>query len=251
MKYLSLLISLFFVINVTSAEDQIIHDPWEGYNRAIFSFNERLDKHLLQHVSDGYGFITPSLFREGVTNFFENLSYPKFLVSDLVQLKFLQSLEHTGRFLINSTIGVAGIFDVAQYVGLPEHYEDFGLALAHHNVGPGPYWVIPFLGPSNLRDVMGRTVDTFLNPLYYLSSFNEIDDDDALLIGFGATALELINQRYSLDEAIKSGKDSSLDYYLFVQSSYYQYREGLLSDGASPDLEDDWDNDWDDDGFEE
>ncbi len=111
----------------------------------------------------------PEFVNDGITNFYENVSYPKFLVSDLIQFKFSQALHHTGRFLVNTTLGLGGLFDVAGEMGLEEHQEDFGTALAHHGVGPGAYLVIPFLGPSNLRDGFGKLVDSFLDPVSWIA----------------------------------------------------------------------------------
>ncbi len=247
-----LLVILALVLGISTwvqAED--IYDPWEKTNRTVFNINDKLDVHLLEPVASTYGKITPSRLQKGVTSFFENLRYPRYLVSDLLQLKFGQVLTHTGRFLINSTIGLAGTIDVAEDWGLPEHYEDFATALAYYEVPAGPYMVIPFVGPSNVRDFTGSIVDRLLNPIYWLGQFDEIDSTDALRISIGTTILEVIDMRYNLTEAINGAKESSLDYYSFMQSSYYQYREGLVYDGEKPrtgaesenwDDEPDWDN---------
>ncbi len=233
LKKLIFLITLLLSLSSTVLAEEI-YDPWENTNRAVFNLNDKLDIYLLEPVARTYGKITPSPLQKGVTSFFENLRYPRYLVSDLIQFKFGQALSHTGRFLINSTIGLAGIIDVAEDMGLEEHYEDFATALAYYEVPAGPYMVVPFIGSSNIRDFSGSVVDRLLNPIYWLGEFDEIDDTDAMRISIGTTILEVINMRYNYTEAINSAKESSLDYYSFMQSSYYQYREGLVYDGQKP-----------------
>jgi phospholipid-binding lipoprotein MlaA len=210
--------------------DQEIWDPIEPVNRAIFSFNDTLDSYLLEPVAKGYDYVLPEFARTGVRNFFENLSYPSYLVSDLVQLKFTQAARHTGRFLLNSTVGLVGTIDVAREVGLGPHKEDFGIALAYRGVPPGPYLVLPFFGPSNLRDGAGRLVDFFLDPVEAVS-FTELSSSTKAAISVGGSTLRVLSQRADLLEGVKAAKESSLDYYTFVQSSYYQYRRGIMNDG--------------------
>lgn len=208
-------------------------DPIEPVNRGTFWFNDQFDYYLLEPVSSGYNYVMPEVAQEGVNNFFMNLRYPSYLVSDIVQFKFDQVVDHTGRFLINSTIGLLGLIDVAKHVGLPDHEEDFGIALAYQGVPPGPYIVLPFIGPSNLRDTVGFVVDTAINPLQ-LFTYTDAHSDAKLAVSTGGTALKAVQTRVNYDEAIKTGKEASLDYYLFLQSAYYQYREGLVTDGKPP-----------------
>lgn len=221
---------------ISNYEDEV-YDPLEGMNRGFFWFNDKFDIYLLEPVARGYDWLLPDRVQDSVGNFFNNLRYPSYFVSDIVQLKFAQAAEHTGRFLLNSTLGVLGLFDVASDMGLAEDEEDFGLALAYHGVPPGPYLVIPFVGPSNLRDGIGRIVDTALNPLFYLGTVAKLKERDAWAVELGAKALDVIDQRADLFEAVEAAKESSLDYYLFIQSAYYQHRRGLLYDGAPPEEE--------------
>ena len=232
--FLGLMVSVF-ISSVAMAEDAI-NDPLETINRKIFAFNEGFDQYLMEPVAKGYDFITPDPVQEGVTNFFSNLKFPVFLVSDIVQLKLDQALIHTTRFLVNSTFGFAGIFDVAQHVSLPYHYDDFGTALGYHGIPGGPYLVIPFLGPSNVRDLVGRVVDSFLDPIFYLG---EIDMSDDLVTGlkYGAKTLEIVQIRANNIRTIESAREASTDFYTFIQSSYFQYRQGLIYDGNVPDDE--------------
>ena len=231
----------FLLVSVPRAWAEDIYDPIEPVNRAIFSFNDTVDVYLFEPVAKGYEWILPGVVRKGVTNFFSNLRSPIYVVSDIVQLKFGQVGTHTGRFLINSTVGVAGVFDVAKLVGLEEHYEDFGVALGHYGIPPGPYIVIPFLGPSNVRDGFGRIVDAFLTPTYYIES---------LPVALGIRGLEGVNDRADLIEAVELAKENSLDYYSFSQAAYYQVRKGYIYDGTPPE-EDEFYDEFDDEFDEE
>lgn len=205
-----------------------IWDPAEPVNRVVFSVNDTVDVYLLEPVAKGYDSITPDPVQRGIGNFFQNLAYPSHLVSDLVQFKFDQAATHTGRFLVNSTVGVLGFFDVAHGWGMPHREEDFGLALASHGVPPGPYVVLPFYGPSNVRDTVGRVVDFFLDPLAAVSYVGGMSHHTRLAVGAGGGAFRAIDQRAGALDAVESAKGASLDYYSFAQSAYYQYRKGLL-----------------------
>jgi phospholipid-binding lipoprotein MlaA len=161
------------------------------------------------------------------------LGYPKYVLSDLVQLKFGQALTHTGRFLINSTLGLVGLMDVAKDMGLERQQEDFGIALAYQGVPSGPYIVLPFLGPSNLRDTVGLVFDTIVHPFMFLN-YSSVRAGISDKITIGGQTIDILQTRVNLDEAIKAGKESSVDYYLFVQGAYTQYRRGVLYDGNPP-----------------
>lgn len=230
------LIIFFLIFASSSVKAQDISDPLEGFNRGIFWFNDKLDVYVMEPVARGYDYITPQPVQKGIGNFFENLRYPKYLVSDLVQFKFAQAAEHTGRFIVNSTIGLVGLVDVAKQIGLEQHEEDFGLALAYYGVPPGPYLVLPLLGPSNVRDGIGRVVDSFLDPIGWVS-YTSLDSDSKLAIILGTKSLDFIDQRAGLIEAIETAKESSVDYYLFLQGAYYQHRRGVLYDGNPPEEE--------------
>ncbi len=200
-------------------------DPWEPFNRTMFRFNDTVDAWVLEPVAKGYDYVLPGLVKTGVGNFFDNLWQPLRMISALFQLKLIQSGEQTGRFLVNSTAGIAGLIDVAKRVGLPRQDEDLGTLLAHYGVGAGPYVVLPFWGPSDLRDSFTRVGDRFLNPMYYV---------DNLWISAGATALEVVDLRRQLLDATDAGKKGSLDYYIFLRNSYKQRRLSLIYDGELP-----------------
>ena len=211
-----------------SAEDEV-WDPLEGFNRGVFWFNDKVDVYIFEPIAIGYDFIVPDLLQDGVNNVFDNLRYPQYLLSDVVQLKFGQAAEHTGRFLINSTLGVAGIFDVAQYFGLEEHYEDFGTALGYHGVSGGPYLVLPLLGPSNLRDLLGRGVDTVASPLFWYGQADAHDRTQNSIV-YGAAGTLFVQTRADLLDAIDSAKKASVDYYSFAKSAYSQRRRAYIDD---------------------
>lgn len=218
--------------------EEEIYDPLEGFNRGMFWFNDRFDRYLLEPIAIGYEYVMPDFAEEGVSNLFKNLRYPQYLVSDLVQGKFTQAAEHTGRFLLNSTLGLLGLFDVAEHFGLEEHSEDFGTALGYHGVGPGPYLVLPILGPTTTRDLIGSGVDRFLDPKIAVSYADLTENERTWILG-GGSALEIVNKRASLIDVIDTARESAVDYYLFVQSAYYQNRWALIHDRSSSDVDDD------------
>src|SRR5688572_26977733 len=131
-------------------------DPLEKVNRAVFGFNEKADQYVLKPVAKGYDKITPQPVRRGIANFFDNLFYPTVIVNDLLQAKLKQGAFDLGRFVVNTTVGVVGIFDVATGWGMEKHEEDFGQTLGYWGVGPGWYLMLPLLGPSDNRDLVGR-----------------------------------------------------------------------------------------------
>lgn len=212
------------------SEPEEPYDPAEPVNRFIFDVNDTLDIHIMEPIARGYRENIPDRVQLGIKNFFLNLRYPSYLVSDIIQGKFDQVLDHTGRFLINSTVGVLGLMDVAKEYGLPDHEEDFGIALMHHGVPAGPYIVLPFLGPSNVRDGVGRLVDAFLDPIGWVG-YSSLSAGTKVAIAATALGVKAVHTRAGLLQAIEAGKESSVDYYFFAQGAYYQYRQGLLTDG--------------------
>lgn len=227
-SFKALVLSLFVLfanLAYRIAQAQEMSDPLEPVNRAIFSFNDTVDEYILTPVARGYKAVFPSVVRRGVTNFFDNLRTPIYVVSDLVQFKGRLALRHTGRFVLNTAGGFLGFVDIASGCpGLGPQDEDFGQALGYHGIPPGPYLVLPLLGPSDARDLFGRIVDSFLTPTYYV--------DDTWTVG-GAKALEVVNDRERLLEAVDVAKESSMDYYVFIRSSFSQRRASLIEDGES------------------
>ncbi|MCB0323229.1 MAG: VacJ family lipoprotein [Bdellovibrionales bacterium] len=222
--------------SVLAQTPEEVSDPWEGFNRGVFTFNDTVDVYLLEPIAKGYDFIMPRPVQRSVGNFFDNLRYPVLLISDVAQLKFGQAGNHTVRFLINSTVGIGGLFDPAAPMGFEPHYEDLGTALAYHGVGPGPYLVLPLLGPSTVRDAVGRIGGFFLDPTYYFTVYG-IDRETAMWLSTGLTALEVINTRADLLDAVRTAKSASLDYYGFLRKTYYQVRYEEIHDKPYPEEE--------------
>lgn len=222
-----LLVFLAFSAPAALADDEMVSDPIEPVNRGVFWFNDKLDIYVLEPVAKGYDKIVHKQVREVVTNFFSNLTYPGRIGADLVSLEFENAGRDFGRFAMNTVFGLGGLFDVAEKFGLPDHKQDFGLAFARLGAGPGPYIVLPLLGPSNLRDTVGTVLDFAADPLFYLgrgASFNNAD----FVASSSMTGVKVVNKRAHLIDAVKSAKDGAVDYYLFVQGAYSQYRKGQL-----------------------
>jgi len=236
-----------FAADSTSNPD----DPWEGFNRRVFAFNEVMDKYVLKPAAQGYQYVTPQAVDDSVSNVFSNLGEVLVIVNDLGQLKFGQAASDTGRFLINSTVGFFGVFDVATHIGLRKHEEDFGQTLGYWGVGTGPYLVLPFLGPSNLRDTTGTGIE-------WLSGLGASNVADNNRDQYAMIALWGIDKRADLlsAEGMITG-----DRYTFLRSLYLQRREYLVNDGKveasfdddwdSLEGDDDWGDDWDAEGGED
>jgi phospholipid-binding lipoprotein MlaA len=155
--------------DVLSEDDQVAmaaYDPWEGYNRWMYDFNARFDRFIFIPVVNGYRAILPGFARDGIHNFFSNIGEFRNLANALLQGKFKKSGTTLSRLAVNSTLGIAGLMDPATGFGLYEQKEDFGQTLGHWGVGPGPYLVLPILGPSTLRDAPHYLVDPVYNPIY-------------------------------------------------------------------------------------
>ncbi len=210
-------------------------DPWEGFNRSIYSFNEGVDRFFLKPIAETYRDITPDIIQTGVSNFFSNLGDLLVIINDLLQLKFEQTAQDIARFLLNSTIGFVGVFDVATPLGLPKHDEDFGQTLGYWGVGSGPYLVLPLLGPSSLRDAGGLVVDYSINPVR-----NVDDSDDQLALDIASiinTRTRLLRAEEILDTAILGDDDR----YSFFRDAWLSRRNNQVYDGNPPDEGDDLD----------
>ncbi|WP_372695374.1 VacJ family lipoprotein [Immundisolibacter sp.] len=198
-----------------------ISDPFERINRGVFWFNDQADRFVIKPVAKGYDWLLPQPVKRGVSNVFDNLFTPVVAVSDLLQGKFQHSAEDVGRFVVNSTVGVVGIFDVATGWGLEKRHEDIGQAFGAWGIGTGPYLVLPILGPSNVRDGVGLVGNYFLQPQHHIA------DDETR---WGVTILGGIDARYRLLDASTVLEQAALDRYAFVRSSYMQYRQNLVED---------------------
>ncbi|MGH8496270.1 MAG: MlaA family lipoprotein [Gammaproteobacteria bacterium] len=205
-------------------------DPLEKINRVTYGFNDVFDTWLLRPVAKGYQTITPRPVRRGVNNFFDNLLTPIDIVNSLLQAKFVPALSETGRLVMNTTLGIGGIFDPATDAGIPKHDEDFGQTLARWGVPAGPYIVVPFLGPSTVRDGIAQYPDSQLTPLVKYHDSN-VTGKAQILFGI-ATRERLIGP----DEAI----ENAIDPYIFRREAYLQNREYVIHDGNPP-LDDEYD----------
>jgi ABC-type transporter lipoprotein component MlaA len=199
-------------------------DPLEPANRAFFTFNETLDKYLIKPIAETYVDVTPQPARTAVTNFFDNLRYLNVIVNSFLQGKFSQGMSDIGRFVVNSTLGLGGLFDVATGYGLQRHDEDLGQTLAVWGAGQGAYLYLPVRGPNSVRDVPDLASSYFLNPLTYVTG--------AVL--FPVTALAIINTRANLLDETRIRDEAAVDSYSFTREAYIQRREYLIFDGNPP-----------------
>jgi phospholipid-binding lipoprotein MlaA len=195
-------------------------DPFESLNRKVYSFNDMLDKTLLTPVVDVYENVTPDSVEKGVSNFFSNLSDVGNFLNHSLQLKPKKAAKDIGRLVINTTLGLGGLIDVASNLGIYQEPEDFGQTLGYWGVNPGPYLMLPFFGPSTLRDTGGTLIDTSSSP---------INSYDPVAHRFVIYALQVVDSRRQLGdlESLISG-----DPYIFIREAYLQRREHLINDGA-------------------
>lgn len=200
------------------------YDPIEPVNRVIFDFNEFLDGLLLKPLAEGYRVLLPQEARDSIRNFLRNLRTPVILANDLLQADMERAGTTVARFLVNTTIGIGGLFDRAADVGYDYHDEDFGQTLGIYGVGGGPYLVLPVFGPSTVRDTGGMVVDIFFDPLTYLA------DDPEL---FARRGVEGIDKRERNIETLDDLKRDSLDFYARIRSLYLQQREEEISNGRA------------------
>ena len=198
-----------------------VYDPWEPFNERMFEFNRRLDRYVLKPVAKAYNFITPDELQIMISNGFDNISFPPRFVNSLLQGKLKGATREIGRFLINSTIGVGGLFDPAKDVfGLVKSREDFGQTLGFYGVGPGPFLIMPFMEPMTVRDGIGKFVDTAMDPLAYYLPF--IWDRLGMKIG------DIVNERSLNLDLFQGFEESVIDLYSAVRHGYTQRREKLI-----------------------
>jgi len=218
--------------SLAEAED---YDPWEPYNQAVFTFNRKLDQYLIKPVAKGYNAVVPDAVQRGISNFFFNVRFVPRLFNNLFQGKVKGAGVELSRFVVNSTVGLAGFFDPAKrYLGLQTPEEDFGQTLGYYGVTPGPYLLIPFWpGPFTIRDGVGFVVDLALDPLNWLVfPFFEIknvpraveDLDTAFYINIGTRVFWVINERSLNLETFQGVEEATLDLYTAVRNGYLQKR---------------------------
>lgn len=209
-----------------AVESTSANDPLEPVNRAIYTFNEKFDRYIFKPVATGYRAVLPQPVRKGITNFFGNLREPAVMVNNVLQGKFKNAASDLGRFVTNSTLGVLGVFDVATHFGLERNNEDLGQTLAVWGIGDGPFLVLPFLGPSNLRDGIGIYGDQQLYPPIYMEEQST---------AWKLYGLEAVDARARLLDAgdILEQATVGQDPYVFVREAYRQRRRSLIKDGEA------------------
>jgi phospholipid-binding lipoprotein MlaA len=210
-------------------------DPYEHLNRKVFVFNDAIDDYVAAPIADAYKWITPQFMQTGVFNFFTNLKNINVVINDVLQAKFAQSAHDTGRFALNTTLGLGGFVDVAKSVGLEQNDEDFEQTLAVWGIPQGPYLVIPFLGPSTIRGIPGVAFDAAANPTSY--------------VGWPVQLIYMLNSRANAEGALKFIDEAALDPYVFTRESFLQWRDNLATDGKSEsslDLDTEWGEDGED-----
>ncbi len=210
---------------------EVTGDPWESYNRTVDRFNEEVDRYAGIPLAKGYRAVTPEVVDRGVSNFFGNLLDVNSAVNNLLQLKIDRTASDITRVLLNSTVGLLGFFDVASGLNLPSYKEDFGQTLGYWGVGSGPYFVLPILGPSSVRDTLGLIADVMINPL----TLANLTATESLV----TTSLYYVDKRADLLEAVDLLKDAAIDPYAFMRDSYLQQRISLVHDGSPPMSEED------------
>jgi phospholipid-binding lipoprotein MlaA len=202
-------------------------DPWEGFNRDMFAVHESVDQAVLEPVARGYRAITPRPVRRGVLNFLRNLRAPVIFVNDVLQGEVGRAGTTVARFGVNTTIGIAGVFDPAASMGLERHDEDFGQTLAVWGVESGPYIFVPLLGPTTVRDGAGRIVDVALDPLTW-AEFDDVDNVRA-----GRTILAGVATRELVLETVDDIRRDALDPYVTIRTSYGLLRESAIQNGPA------------------
>lgn len=198
-------------------------DPFEPFNRAVYGLNEKLDDYVAQPVARRYVRWLPQEFRTGINNFLGNAGYPTVIINDFLQGKFSQGAGDTGRFLFNSTVGVAGLLDPATTIGLEKHDEDFGQTFGKWGLGQGWFLMLPLLGPTTNRDLVGRGVGTYSEPVHY-------SGEDVQYPVYGVS---VINTRANL-LGVEGILKEQFDRYAFVRGAYLQRRLSLTYDGNPP-----------------
>jgi phospholipid-binding lipoprotein MlaA len=203
----------------TVVAEEVNVDPWEGFNRAMFSFNDGLDTYALKPVSQGYKAVMPDMAETGVSNFFENLSDVGTLINNILQGKFSSASQDLARISFNTTFGLGGLIDVATPMGIDKHEEDFGQTFGYWGASSGPYLVLPLFGPATVRDGLGMIPDSLVDPVRY------VDDNGARNALY---VTRVIDNRAQLLEAEKL---ISGDKYTFIRDAYLQKRAFSIADG--------------------
>lgn len=201
-------------------------DPWEGFNRGVFEFNQSIDKAVIKPVAEFYQKVTPDPVDRSITSFFSNLNDVIVALNNLLQLKIEHAVSDVGRIVANSTFGVLGLFDVATRFDLDKHDEDFGQTLGYWGMDPGPYLMLPLLGPSTVRDTVGRAGDLAVSPLGAFDATTR----------WAMRGVNVIDTRADLLSVSRIAETAALDEYVFIRDAFLQRRRYLVFDGNPPPL---------------
>jgi phospholipid-binding lipoprotein MlaA len=217
-------VAVFAMAGCATVQTPSKEDPWEGFNRTVFTFNDKVDQYALKPVAQGYVKVTPQPVRDSVTNFFSNIGDVYNVANNLLQLKIADGVSDLMRIVINTVFGVGGLFDVATLAKLPKHNQDLGLTFGHYGAPAGPYLVLPLFGPSTVRDAIGTGGNYFINPLTYLNP---------AAASWGLYGLDITSTRANLLGASDLLEGAAIDKYSFVRNTYLQRRRYLLAEGRS------------------
>jgi phospholipid-binding lipoprotein MlaA len=220
-----LVFSVFLLGGCATAPDADPRDPWEGFNRGVYRFNEVVDEAVAKPVATAYRDVVHAEIRDRVRNFFANIGDVFIGVNNVLQGKFRESFDDFARVTFNSTLGLLGIHDVASDMGIEKHNEDFGQTFGWWGAGQGPYLVLPILGSSTVRDGLGLALDMYTDPL---GELRPIDARNSLVV------LRLTGARADLLEASRILEQAALDKYVFQRDAYLQRRRSLVYDGRPP-----------------
>ena len=217
----------------TPSQDSLAqNDPWEKTNRDIFDFDVKLDHAVARPIAKGYNDAVPQPVREGIHNAVTNLNSPVVLANDVLQGDGDKAADTFGRIVINSTIGLGGLIDVASKIGIPYHDNDFGITLGKGGIAEGSYLVLPFAGPMPPRDLLGTGVDVAFDPLTYVTFHGS---DTWMVVRFG---MGVLDSRTSQLDAVDTIERSSIDFYATTRNLYRQSRNAKINDGKPGNADD-------------
>jgi phospholipid-binding lipoprotein MlaA len=197
------------------------YDPWERFNRVMFNFNQRVDRHVLKPVARVWNFVVPELMQQSLSNAFDNVAMPRRFINSILQLKIEGAGRELARFFINISMGIGGFFDPATELGIRRSEEDFGQTLGYWGVGPGPFLVLPLLPPLTVRDGVGFAADAASQPLGYIAPFEA---------SVGMRGGQMVNDRSLNLEAFEEFEQATFDLYTAVRNAYLQRRQRLIEE---------------------
>lgn len=216
--------------NSEFTETEKVYDPLSGYNKAMTTFNDAFYINIMTPVAKTYADVVHKNIRIGISNVFENLLFPIRFINNFLQFKMVNASEELGRFTLNSTFGLLGIMDLGKDFNLKAHKEDFGQTLGHYGVGSGFHVVIPFLGPSNARDILGFTTDSLANPLSTAVAYEPYQIPDNLVQEMGYRTLDTLNEQSFNPSNYENLKKEAVDLYPFLRDIYEQRRKKLIEE---------------------